>query len=457
MGVAVRDITPTPDIFFRNWGAAVRNRADGVHRPFQAVVLSMASQAGDEPLIIAGVDGGWWQDAADERFVRQGVLDALGIADERLIINLSHTHAGPALVRAKADEPGGEHIEPYLRQMQQALIEAALEAIAKARPAELRWAIGRCELAADRGFRDPDRNRFVTGFVPGVPADDTVLVGAVRALDGEVLGSIVNYACHPTTLAWDNTLLSPDYIGAMRAVVSSGTDEAPCMFLLGACGNLAPAHQYVGDVAVADRHGERLGFAALSALRSMPSVATDLAFDRLVESGAPLAVWTEAPSPLAPSSIEAREQVLMLPIKVDYPTTAAIEAGLRNATEGFEIERWRRRAALRRSLGDAPDYPFHVWLWRFGSTLFVGWPGEAWSSIQSALRAEFPEFAVVVMNVVNGTIGYLPPAELYREDMYEVWQTPLQAGCLEVLHQEVGMAFAEMSQRNYLSNGGATR
>ncbi len=37
------------------------------------------------------------------------------------------------------------------------------------------------------------------------------------------------------------------------------------------------------------------------------------------------------------------------------------------------------------------------------------------------------------MNVVNGTIGYLPPAELYDEDMYEVWQTPLDRGCLESL------------------------
>jgi hypothetical protein len=448
MGVAVRDISPPSEIFFRNWGAAVRHRAEGLHRPLLAVVLSIAAHEGAEPLVLASVDGGWWQDAADEMFVRQAVLDALGIPSERLMINLSHTHAGPALVRAKGNEPGGEHIEPYLRALRQALIDGANEAIVHARPAELRWARGRCDLAADRGLRDPSGTRFVTGFAPGVPADDTVLVGSIRALDGTMLGSIVNYACHPTTLAWENTLLSPDYVGAMREVVSAATDNAPCLFLLGACGNLAPAHQYVGDAAVADRHGERLGFAALSALRAMPSVATDLAFDGVVESGAPLAVWSEAPVPVAQSAIEAREQVLMLPIKPDYPTTAEIDAGLRNATDGFEIERWRRRAALRRSLGDNPAYPFHVWLWRFGSTLFVGWPGEAWSSVQTSLRAQFPDFAVVVMNVVNGTIGYLPPAEIYHEDMYEVWQTPLQSGCFEVLHRAVGNAFEEMSHEN---------
>ena len=36
---------------------------------------------------------------------------------------------------------------------------------------------------------------------------------------GRLLATMINYACHPTTLAWDNTLISPDYIGALREVV----------------------------------------------------------------------------------------------------------------------------------------------------------------------------------------------------------------------------------------------
>ena len=35
------------------------------------------------------------------------------------------------------------------------------------------------------------------------------------------------------------------------------------------------------------------------------------------------------------------------------------------------------------------------------------------------------------MNLVNGSIGYLPPAPLYDEDIYPVWQTPFDRGCLE--------------------------
>src|SRR6185503_5155147 len=105
---------------------------------------------------------------------------------------------------------------------------------------------------------------------PAVKADDTLVVGRITADDdGRVLGTLVNYACHPTTLAWENRLISPDYVGAMREVVEAHTGGGPCLFLQGASGELAPAHQYVGDTAVADRHGRRLGFSALAALEGM--------------------------------------------------------------------------------------------------------------------------------------------------------------------------------------------
>ena len=37
------------------------------------------------------------------------------------------------------------------------------------------------------------------------------------------------------------------------------------------------------------------------------------------------------------------------------------------------------------------------------------------------------------MNIVNGSIGYLPPQELYDKDIYQEWQTPFAAGSLELL------------------------
>ena len=72
-------------------------------------------------------------------------------------------------------------------------------------------------------------------------------------------------------------------------------------------------------------------------------------------------------------------------------------------------ERLTRKLRIREQLGDAPEYPFPAWVWRAGDALFVGTPGEAYSDLQLTLRRTFPEHAVTVMNIVNGSIGYLPP------------------------------------------------
>ena len=61
----------------------------------------------------------------------------------------------------------------------------------------------------------------------------------VADTDGKLLATIVNYPCHPTTLAWDNTLISPDYIGALRETVEATTGSM-CLFLLAPCGEIGP-------------------------------------------------------------------------------------------------------------------------------------------------------------------------------------------------------------------------
>src|SRR5204862_1932989 len=140
-------------------------------------------------------------------------------------------------------------------------------AIATSAEATLSWATGHCDLAQNRDLRDGERH--VCGFNPGALADDTLLVGRVTSATGRLLATIVNYACHPTTLAWENRLISPDFVGAMREVVEQGTG-APSIFIQGASGDLGPREGFVGDVRVADRNGRQLGFAALAALESLP-------------------------------------------------------------------------------------------------------------------------------------------------------------------------------------------
>jgi hypothetical protein len=53
--------------------------------------------------------------------------------------------------------------------------------------------------------------------------------------------------------------------------------------------------------------------------------------------------------------------------------------------------------------------------------------------MRSELRAAFPRYTVIVMNLVNGWAGDLPPAALYDRHIHSVLQTPFAKGSMETL------------------------
>ncbi len=249
--------------------------------------------------------------------------------------------------------------------------------------------------------------------------------------DGRVLATIVNYACHPTTLAWQNTLTSPDYVGALRETVEQATGGAPCLFLLGAAGELAPREQYTGDVAVADRHGRAIGHAALAALEQLPAAGSALGLHPAVQSGAPLAPWwpvAHTDLDRLAATIEAVELELKPPLDLDELARRWADIDPRSREE-----RLRRAAQLQESLANGSSLEWAVRVWQLGDAIVIAQGGECYSSFQRELRRRHPDHAVVVLNLTNWPGGaYLPPAELYaRDDAYTVWQTPLAEGCLE--------------------------
>ena len=433
IGVSRREINPPLGIYARNWGAGSTDISVGFHRPLTLTCLTFQTYAGEQPLVLIGADLGWWKSAVDELKLRKGILDSLGLEEFRLMFCLSHTHAGPSLSTADADKPGGEWVEPYLGQLKEKAVDAVLEALNAAALSTLEWRYGTCDLATNRDLPIEQERRVVVGFNPTAEADDTLLIGRVTDADGNVTATLVNYACHPTTLAWDNRLLSPDYVGAMRELVESRTGGL-VLFLQGASGELAPAEQYVGDTEVADAHGRRLGYAVLATLEGMGNKETILNYSHVVESGASLAVWNRRK--MAPSAQIAavRSQVAMR-LK-DMPTLSEIEAQWLACTDPVLKERLWRKKEIRKTVGEGDTSAMPLWVWRIGNACLVGQPNEAYSGYQQSVRAACAPVPVSVINIVNGYAGYLPPEDRYGDDMYAVWQTPFAAGALEQLEKQ---------------------
>jgi len=429
--VGEADITPPVGIYARNWGAAQHDEAEGIHRPLVMQVLLMKEQTDSGLLVMITADLGWWKNQTDERYVRHAILEAFDLQPHQLLLCLSHTHAGPSICRDDAHKPGGEYIAPYLEELKKTAIGLISSGLRRMKPAILNWTYGVCDLATHRDL--PQGDTFLVGFNPDENADKTLLVGCIRDGAGVIQGTVVNYACHPTTLAHDNRLLSPDYVGAMREVVSAAT-QAPCLFLQGASGELAPREQYVGDTGVADSHGRQLGYAVLAALEALLPNHTQLSLSGTLTSGAPLAIWkyqaVEVASTLKGSIFEIEVDLKALPSLSE--TQAAWEA----CTDRVLKDRLWRKLNTRRAVGDGQTTLLQVWVWQLGSAFVIAQANEAYSDFQRAIRAAFPKRAIAVVNLANGYVGYLPPAATYDRDQYAVWQTPYERGSLEKLIME---------------------
>lgn len=444
IGIAREDITPPVGIYSRNWGAAKHETADWIHRPLTLSVLTLASSSGGDRLALIDADLGWWRSMGFFDEFQKRLLEEVHLESSQLIFALSHTHASPPLMVPDGSLPGSELMGLWMESVYQAAVNAIHCAFTAAEQAILDWHQGACRLAAARDLPDPDpaSDRMICGYNPELAADDTLLVGRVTGPSGRVRAILVNYACHPTTLAWENTAISPDYIGAMRETIETST-SAMAFFLQGMSGDLAPRHQYVGDVEVADRHGRQLGFAALATLHDMPPAGSQLSFDGVIESGAPLALWRPHQHEI-PTTLQALELSVELDLK-DWPTADALEQQRLLCTDRAIEERLRRKRDIRRWLGDGASYPLTIHAWRIGDAVLIGCAGEAYSQLQQDLRNHFPGRAIICMNLINGSIGYLPPEHLYDQDVYPVWQTPFERGGLERTSEAMIRAVATLA------------
>lgn len=442
IGIARADITPPVGIYARNWGAARHDVADSIHRPLQLQVLTLQSPA-QRPLVLIDADLGWWRPLTVFQNFQQRLLQELQLEASQLIFALTHTHASPPLMQPDPALPGSELLGPWQEAVYQAALQAVRDALANASDSLLTWHSGSCQLAAVRDLPEPDSQsgRMICGYNPERTADGTLVLGRVTDESGKVRATIVNYACHPTTLAWANTSISPDYIGAMRETMEQST-SATAFFLQGASGELAPRHQYVGDPEVADRHGRQLGHAALAVLHDMEPAGTQLQWTGVMESGAPLAVWEHAAATAA-HELQDITAAAELELK-DWPSAAELEEQRQECSDRALEERLRRKRDIRRSLGDGQTFSVPVCAWRMGDAVLVGSCCEAYSMLQQELRSRFPERTVICLNLANGSIGYLPPAELYSTDVYPVWQTPFAKGGLERMLEAMILAIEKL-------------
>jgi neutral ceramidase len=346
---------------------------------------------------------------ASHRSIREAVAARTGLAADRVVLNVSHSHSAP-YISADLQEllrPYGLrlHGDDYAATLEIAVVEAVAEAADRA--VEARVSVGRGVVERVAGNRRPKMPDGRTVHRYGRPPEELRLlpeglidpeVAAIRfdRSDGQAIGAILSYACHPTASGLGiPSNVSADFVGHGRTAVEAAMD-APCVFLQGCAGNQGTGKWVSGTpwedtVAMGERFARGVG----EALRTARPIA-------------------DGPLEVTRSS---------LPLELDpTPPVGALEAAFDEAIRGSQFDGIvaigdllvvaRRRAELSMAsivtLGIGPDLALVVL------------PGEVFLEHGLAVRAASPFVDTIVAAYNDNTLQYIPTAAAFPDGAYEV-------------------------------------
>ena len=163
LGHAQGDMTPPVGIYHRMWGAALHDRASGVHKPLLADVLIMESAESTDRFVRIQIDSVMLDNNQTNAVV--GDIPSIAVVDPaRVLFTHSHSHSAGLFLPDRVPLPGGELIEVFLDSLRQTLEELTRKAFEDLSPAVVSYAYGRCNMAASMS-----KSRFPTAAISAKP------------------------------------------------------------------------------------------------------------------------------------------------------------------------------------------------------------------------------------------------------------------------------------------------
>ena len=446
-GTGRSDITPAPGTPQGGWGAQTHTRGIAADMPLYATALALA-QASERFLLVEadaiGFDQEWTSRILGE------IARTTGLPTSRIRFSCSHTHSGPNTFRLANIAEGLDMALAYLESLPHRIAGAAWQALQAMQPVRVAAAQGSCAINGKRRVRVPD-GRVVVGFDPAAPADSSLRVVRLDTLDQRPLATLLNYACHATTIAWQSHHFTPDFPGPAREVVEREIGGL-CLFLQGAAADLGPRNGFTGDFSIYRNLGRQLGLAAAALALPLETLPRQARFTRVLPSGANLALYDyDTPEPETPV-LAVIDTKVRLPLKQFPPTGQldaeldALRAGASRARESGDEEAFRLASALATQAGwragnahlysgkTSIDWPLQAV--RIGPIALISVAGEPFSSLGTRIAAASPFEHTLFSGYSNGGFGYIPDRPAYEEGGYEIEATPFSPDAADVLVAE---------------------
>ncbi len=354
--------------------------------------------------------------------VRRIIKEKTGICEQNVLICATHTHSGPEVfARTKLPSqgrmPASKIDQNYLqtlikkiadtvliahKNMQEVRIGAAKgqvpEIVYNRRPrtgdgsVKMAFTLPSEVIETQKVKQSPDDSVRVTfdythedAHLDFGPIDPDVCVLRVEDVNGGIVGSLVNFGCHPVCIyPYLNTSISADYPAYATGVVEK-VEGGICLFALGLAGNIVPVRR---GIKPREQIGKALGAEALKRLQLVTTTNS--------------------------VSLNAHKKEIKFPTK-----KAPLPSGKTDDNKTI-------------------DYiTTEIQVLRLGDIYILGLPGEILVEVGLDIKRKTGIENLFITTVSNDTIGYVCHSRAYEEGGYEPGSgTNLAKGAGEIMVEE---------------------
>jgi hypothetical protein len=443
-GVARADITPPVGIAQMNWGSQSHILSTG-NDPVGLCATALVLSDGKNKFAMVDIDR-LFVNGLESSIEQAARLTGIPVQNIRLAA--THTHAAVRVSALKG--PAGMDLSEYQAAVQRydrsigdKIVGLIVEANSKLGPAHIYGDRGEGRININRRVRADGDNPPAVGRNPKGFVDRDLIVFRVDGADGKPIAVLVNFPCHGTVLAYENTMISPDWVGMVRRVMEDAMPTAKCLFFQGAAGNQGPIEGFTGDLAVAHRLGAILGHGAASLAIGVETVHRVPTFEGFVESTAYQAKQHWRVKGPRGGQLARASKIIQLPRrkytdKEINGMAARLDDAIRKATlakatkdpwgmhqADARVRRFRDLLTKWKQPVDPSPIEVQVEVWQVGDVGIVSMPGEPFAEIGVEVRKASPFAHTMFCGYSDGVGGdYFPTTCEYDQGGYEVERTP---------------------------------
>lgn len=238
-GWAEVDITPALGIGLGGRGGP-ETKASKVLDPLFAQVLYLRDTKG-AGFVLASFDLIGLPPSLSDR-LRARIVHELGVDYNLVVLNTSHTHSGPYMIREMIAGvgPAPEIEVAYFDTLTDKIISATRAARKSLKSVSVETFRGTSQVAINRRNRNKAGKMAMLPNANG-PINDEVWVMKVSPADGSKPALVFSYACHPVIVyGFAGAAISADFPGVTRNILREIIGAAQVQFVQGTAGNVRP-------------------------------------------------------------------------------------------------------------------------------------------------------------------------------------------------------------------------